>query len=160
MAFVYVLQPQYGRSEPQDSKSNQSQKSDQDQDKNRAEKKADIPHETAQDNHISTPMHPVSKTLQEKDVGSSKDAAGNETKTIKMPFAVGKQSADSGQKTGVGPNVAHWKVKDLGDSVRFEFSTPMGPNVWIKKKSELTDEEKQALANATPASPAAETPKK
>ncbi len=36
-------------------------------------------------------------------------------------------------------------VTDLGDSYRFEQKTPFGNSTWIRKKSELTDEEK-ALA--------------
>ena len=37
------------------------------------------------------------------------------------------------------------KVTDLGDSVRFQMKSPFGENTWVKKKSELTDEEKDWL---------------
>jgi hypothetical protein len=33
-------------------------------------------------------------------------------------------------------------VTDLGDSVRFERKTPFGGGTWVRKKTELTDEEK------------------
>jgi hypothetical protein len=35
---------------------------------------------------------------------------------------------------------------DLGDSVRFERQTPFGVSKWVRKKSELTDDEKAWLA--------------
>jgi hypothetical protein len=35
---------------------------------------------------------------------------------------------------------------DKGDTVRFERPTPFGPMGWEKKKSELTDEERQIIA--------------
>lgn len=48
-------------------------------------------------------------------------------------------------------------VTDLGDSVRFERKTPFGGGTWVRKKTELTDEEKawvsgpQEQSNPTPA---------
>jgi len=41
---------------------------------------------------------------------------------------------------------------DLGDSYRFDKKTPFGHSTWVRKKSELTDQEK-ALAAAQQASP-------
>ncbi len=38
-------------------------------------------------------------------------------------------------------------VTDLGDSYRFERKTPFGKSTWVRKKSELTDEE-QVLVGA------------
>ena len=35
---------------------------------------------------------------------------------------------------------------DLGDSVRFEAKTPFGPQVWVRKKAELSPEESAILA--------------
>lgn len=35
---------------------------------------------------------------------------------------------------------------DLGDSVRFQKKSPFGENTWVKKKSDLTEEEKDWLA--------------
>jgi hypothetical protein len=38
-------------------------------------------------------------------------------------------------------------VTDLGDSYRFEKKTPFGQSTWVRKKSELTDEEKAMAGN-------------
>jgi hypothetical protein len=40
------------------------------------------------------------------------------------------------------------KVTDAGDSYRFERPMPMGAQVWTRKKSELTDEEKMLVESA------------
>lgn len=39
------------------------------------------------------------------------------------------------------------KTTDLGDSIRFEKKSPFGETTWVKKKSELTDEERDWLAH-------------
>ena len=43
------------------------------------------------------------------------------------------------------------KATDLGDSVRFQKKSPFGENTWVKKKSELTDEEKDWLSRGVAA---------
>jgi hypothetical protein len=131
------------------------------QDKKPAVKKdANTSGDPAQGNHIKNPMLPVPKQAKAKDASDAGPANvdSDSTKDIKMPFGIGKSAGGTEQKTGVGPNVSNWKVKDLGDSVRFEFPTAMGAHVWIKKKSELSEPEKQAWANATPAPAAADSP--
>jgi hypothetical protein len=46
-------------------------------------------------------------------------------------------------------------VTDLGDSVRFEKKTPFGAGTWVRKKTELTDEEKAIVAGQPePSNPA------
>lgn len=40
------------------------------------------------------------------------------------------------------------KVTDAGDTYRFERAMPMGAQVWTRKKSELTDEEKVLVESA------------
>jgi hypothetical protein len=37
-------------------------------------------------------------------------------------------------------------VRDLGDSIEFQRTTPFGISKWVRKKTELTDEEKELLA--------------
>lgn len=37
-------------------------------------------------------------------------------------------------------------VTDQGDSYRFDKNTPFGHSTWVRKKSEVTDEEKAAIA--------------
>lgn len=41
-------------------------------------------------------------------------------------------------------------VTDLGDTVRFERQTPFGKSTWLRKKTELTDDEKGWLSAAGP----------
>ncbi len=50
------------------------------------------------------------------------------------------------------------KATDLGDSIRFERTTPMGHFVWTRKKSELSADEKALVAIAA-ASETSDTPK-
>ena len=45
-------------------------------------------------------------------------------------------------------NATPVKVTDLGDTVRFERPTPFGKNTWVRKKSELDDDEKAWLEAA------------
>ena len=42
-------------------------------------------------------------------------------------------------------------VTDLGESVKFEKSTPFGSQKWSKNKADLTDEEKAMMSRAKPA---------
>jgi hypothetical protein len=50
------------------------------------------------------------------------------------------------------------KATDLGDNVRFVKNSPFGVSTWVKKKSELTDEEKDWLAGGTKTSDRRTTP--
>ena len=43
------------------------------------------------------------------------------------------------------------KATDLGDSVRFQKKSPFGENTWVKKKSEMTDEEKDWMSRGAAA---------
>ena len=43
------------------------------------------------------------------------------------------------------------KFTEDGDVIRFERATPFGPLKWERKKTELTDEERQAIAAFKPA---------
>jgi hypothetical protein len=45
-------------------------------------------------------------------------------------------------------------VTDLGDSVRFEKKTPFGVGTWVRKKTELNDEEKALIDGSTSSQPA------
>ena len=86
-----------------------------------------------------------------------KDANGTYSYTDKQgkkwiyrnsPFGVIKTVApETGADTRANPNqaAAATKVTDKGDTVQFERSTPFGPTKWEKKKSDLTDEERQMV---------------
>jgi len=65
------------------------------------------------------------------------------------PFGVSRweDKPDQEQSAPDASKPAPASVKDLGDSVQFERATPFGPQKWIRKKSELTDEEKSILAS-------------
>jgi hypothetical protein len=116
------------------------------------------------------PVQPGAKVPQPKDAGAipanaeridgshfrAKDDKGVTWDYTKTPFGVVKYKAAAEAKAASvpeasSPDVPNWKVKDLGDSVRFEKPTPFGPSVWTKKKSDLDQTEKLALAKATPA---------
>jgi hypothetical protein len=132
---------------------------------NPAEKKdANTASDPAQGEHVRTPMEPTTKTPQHKETSTTPAKAEDteRAKEVTLPFGIAKHPAGDGKTSVHASNVPNWKVKDMGDSVRFEFPTAVGPYVWIKKKSDLNDTEKLALANATatPAPATADTPKK
>jgi len=52
------------------------------------------------------------------------------------------------------------KAVDLGDTVRFEAPSPMGPRVWTVKKSQLTGEESSWLERSKSAADAAKATRK
>jgi len=76
------------------------------------------------------------------------DAQGKSWMYRKNPFGVSKWEGKPGdeQPSVDKPSPMTTTATDLGDSVRFQRVTPFGPQTWIRKKSELTDEEKAALA--------------
>jgi hypothetical protein len=51
-------------------------------------------------------------------------------------------------------------ITDLGDSFRFERKTAFGPSQWVRKKSELTQEEKALVASQHDEPASAATAKK
>jgi hypothetical protein len=58
------------------------------------------------------------------------------------------------------PSSAGLTMTDLGDSVQFQRLTPFGAQKWTRKKSELTDDEKAALALGTKPADAAKASEK
>lgn len=71
------------------------------------------------------------------------------------PTPTATQASSPSTVTAAKPEV---QAKDLGDNVRFEAKSPFGPRVWQKRKSELTDEEKEWLAKSkAPDAPASQT---
>lgn len=64
----------------------------------------------------------------------------------KTPFGVSKWEDQPVEQPPVPETPASITAKDLGDSVQFERATPFGPERWVRKKSELSDLEKAALA--------------
>jgi hypothetical protein len=86
------------------------------------------------------------------------DLSGKTWLYRQTPFGISKweeTSTPASQPIAKSDPVA---VTDLGDSVRFEKKTPFGGSTWVRKKTELTDEEK-ALVAANPASQVADKTK-
>lgn len=154
MAVVTIMLPSLGNAQDQDKAS---------------QNKTDKKDPGAVTNRVNGPVQPGVKVPQPKDAGAipanavridashfrAKDDKGVMWDYTKTPFGVVKYRDDGEQKAASAPDVSNsdvhnWKVKDLGDSVRFEKATPFGASVWTKKKSDLNDEEKLALAKATP----------
>lgn len=75
------------------------------------------------------------------------DKSGNKWLYSQTPFGVSRV-ADMGpvaDKGGIAP-----KAYDLGDTVRFEQPGPFGMIRWEKKKSDLTDNERELLQTQRP----------
>jgi hypothetical protein len=73
------------------------------------------------------------------------DAQGKTWMYRKYPFGVMKWE-EQAAPAAPAPDSRPVGVTDLGDSFRFETKTPFGPQVWTKKKSELTDDEKSLVS--------------
>jgi hypothetical protein len=85
---------------------------------------------------------PAGATLVEPNLYRYTDSSGKTWNYRQTPFGVSRweESATASQPPPVKnePTI----VTDLGDSYRFEKKTPFGASTWIRKKSELTDEER------------------
>jgi len=73
----------------------------------------------------------------------------------KTPFGLSKVEEQPMTSAVPMPPPPKVKVVDNGDSYRFEKPTPMGPRVWERKKTELTEEEKTFVAAERGEKPAA-----
>jgi hypothetical protein len=75
------------------------------------------------------------------------DGKGKKWILIQTPFGISKH-ADTGEpmrdKHAEFDDMADVRVVEDGDSLKFERSTPFGPQRWTKKKTNLTDAEKAA----------------
>jgi len=74
------------------------------------------------------------------------DAQGKKWVYRQTPFGLSKYSADDAGPAAEPKDKNPAVATDLGDTVRFERKTPFGSNVWTKKKTELTSEEKALVA--------------
>jgi hypothetical protein len=76
------------------------------------------------------------------------DSSGKTWMYRQTPFGISRwedtPAAAAPQPTAASEPTA---VTDLGDSVRFERKTAFGVSQWVRKKSELTDDEKALVAN-------------
>src|SRR4051812_24798783 len=82
------------------------------------------------------------------------DKAGKTWIYRQTPFGLSKieqLKAPEGAAQTTAVSDVDVKVKDLGDTVKFEKQGPFGKHIWERKKSELTAEEKEWLAKSKPA---------
>jgi hypothetical protein len=96
---------------------------------------------------VSTPVPSVPKDAVKNADGTWNytDKQGRKWVYVNTPFGIMKTDVtDSESRPAAAPN-ASTKVIDKGDSVRFEQSGPFGPIAWEKKKSDLTDQERQMV---------------
>ena len=70
------------------------------------------------------------------------DAQGNKWMYRQTPFGVTKWQSSDIPAPAVKEQPNPVTVITVGDEVRFERTTPFGHNVWTRKKSELTADEK------------------
>ncbi|MEP6714312.1 MAG: hypothetical protein ABJC09_01985 [Terriglobia bacterium] len=84
---------------------------------------------------------------------SATDKDGKKWLYAKTPFGVMRSHADAAVDTSEssvsGTALKFTKATDNGDTVKFERTTPFGPVVWEKKKTELSADEKSILDHQT-----------
>jgi hypothetical protein len=102
----------------------------------------------------ATPSHsePVSIPPQATQIGPNTyrytDPQGKVWLYARTPFGISKWEEPPAAQSQANPaaeDPSLIKVTDLGDSVRFERQTPFGITPSVRKKSELTEEEKALL---------------
>jgi len=101
-----------------------------------------------------TPSIPPGATLVEPNLYRYTDSNGKTWNYRQTPFGITKwEETSAPAHPAPQPNQIKSEpviVTDLGDSYRFRKKTPFGESNWVRKKSELTDEEK-ALVEGQPA---------
>ena len=71
------------------------------------------------------------------------DSSGKTWMYRQTPFGISRwEDSPAAATPQLAPQPQPTTVTDLGDSVRFERKTAFGTSQWVRKKSELTDEEK------------------
>jgi hypothetical protein len=90
---------------------------------------------------------PAGATQVESNLYRYTDSSGKTWNYRQTPFGISKWEETSSPASQPTPQPAQVKndpvtVTDLGDSYRFEKKTPFGTSTWVRKKSELSDEEK------------------
>jgi len=90
---------------------------------------------------------PAGATLVEPFTYRYTDSDGKVWMYRQTPFGISKwEEASTPAQPPVAAKSEPVKVTDLGDSFRFEKKTPFGGGSWVRKKTELTDEEKALVA--------------
>src|SRR3984885_6939009 len=89
---------------------------------------------------------PAGATLVEPNLYRYTDSSGKTWNYRQTPFGISKWEESSAPQP-VPAKSEPTVVTDLGDSYRFERKTPFGASTWVRKKSELTDEERTLIGN-------------
>ena len=97
---------------------------------------------------------PAGAKQVEPHVYSFTDEQGTKWNIRQTPFGVTKWRDSDIPKPAIEAQANNIIVTDLGDSYRFVRNHPFGQNVWTRKKSDLTADEKALLTLATPSIPA------
>ncbi len=92
----------------------------------------------------SAPKIPDGAKEVEPYLYSYTDPQGKKWLYRQTPFGVVKWE-DKPAAAPIVDNTNPVVITDLGDSVRFQWKTPFGEQKWIRKKSELTDDEKAMI---------------
>jgi len=103
-----------------------------------------------------TPAIPAGAKLVEPNLYRYTDSNGKTWNYRQTPFGISKwedtpaPAAQPNPQTAPQPESKNQPVAvtDLGDSYRFERKTPFGTSTWVRKKSELTDEEHVLVGDA------------
>jgi hypothetical protein len=90
---------------------------------------------------------PQGATLVEPNLYRYTDASGKSWMYRQTPFGISKyEDKPAAAPQPPAADSEPVRVIDLGDSVRFEKKTAFGVSKWVRKKTELTDDEKALVA--------------
>jgi hypothetical protein len=82
------------------------------------------------------------------------DSSGKAWLYRKTPFGIARYEESAVSAPEPAPSKSEpTVVTDLGDSYRFERKTPFGGSSWVRKKTELTDDEKALVDHPSQPSP-------
>jgi len=95
---------------------------------------------------------PAGAKLVEPNLYRYTDSSGKTWNYRQTPFGISKWEETSAAASQPDQTSSQLKgepvqVTDLGDSFRFQKKTPFGGSTWVRRKSELTDEEKVLVGN-------------
>jgi hypothetical protein len=90
---------------------------------------------------------PAGATLVEPNLYRYTDSDGKTWNYRQTPFGISKWEESSTPPAQPAAKSDPVVVTDLGDSVRFEKKTPFGGSTWVRRKVELTDEERALVAD-------------
>src|SRR5262249_47783083 len=113
--------------------------------------------EEAKTKVVQTPFGPSVRAADGR--GTAPVLDDPKTKVVQTPFGPSVRAEDGRGTARRGPRVDPLlKIEENGDTVTFKRRTPFGEQVWSKKRSELTDLEKEMIEAQRTAPPADDKP--